>query len=384
MKASMSSVERRPAIRELLSSAGAVFGAGSMLAVPLHFGDPLAEWRAVRTRTGILDAGFRQLWSVVGTDRISFLQGMLTADVARVQPGRGVYAAAVTVQGRIVSDARVYVAEERVWLDVPASHALDLKRHLEQYIVADDVEFEAPPSREQPLFVLEGRQAHTTAAAVFGHEVPRDELYRHVEVPFRQHKLRVVLVTHTGEMGYLLMGPPALAAEVWTEAIRAGATPVGWEALEVLRIEAGIPRVGQDMDRSTLIAEVGIEAAVSFGKGCYLGQEVVERVTARGQVQRRRVGFMCAGGERPPTGAKVYAGEREVGRVSSAVHSPALERIVGFAYVRREFWNVGQPLEVRWESGAARIEVAHVPFLALPASLGSLASRERCERQEGC
>lgn len=349
----------------ILSGFGAVFGTLDGYEAPLHYGGWLEEYQAVRNGVGLFDAGFRSLWCLVGADRVSFLQGMVTADVAKLDPGSGTYAAAVTVQGRLVTDLRIFSLPEEVWLDVPATHATKLREHLEKYIVADDVEFREPGD-SGPVVLIEGRKAGATVAELFGPDVARLPLFGHTEVTFEGCPLRVVFATHTGEPGYLVFGPRSVGPKLWQGCVAAGAKPAGMQALQTLRIEAGIPWTGSDLDEEILIAEAEIESAISYGKGCYLGQEVVERVAARGQVQRRRVGFLSSMDDLPVHGSRLFSGGREVGFVTSAAWSPLLQKGVGFAYVRREFWTPGTRLEVDLGARRAAVEVAHFPFLDIP------------------
>jgi folate-binding protein YgfZ len=176
--------------------------------------------------------------------------------------------------------------------------------------------------------------------------------------------VRVAAVTHTGENGYLLFGHPAMASALWEHCRAAGAEPVGMEALNVLRVEAGIPWYGPDFDDSILISEAGLEAAISYRKGCYLGQEVVERVTARGHVQRKLMGLRCEGDIVPPPQAKLLHADKEVGWITSAVHSPACQSIIALGYVRSECWEAGPELQIAPAAGIATAHVVALPFYA--------------------
>jgi folate-binding protein YgfZ len=263
--------------------------------MPARFAGVEQECAAVRRRCGVLDAGCRALLRMTGADRLSFLQGMLSNDVARLHDGEGTYAALLTQQGKVVSDLRLYVLAEEVWLDVP---------------------------------------------------------------------VRLVAASHTGERGYLLLGSPGSGAVLWARCCAAGAEPVGYEALDVLRIEAGIPWHGRDMDETTLIGEVGLEAAISYRKGCYLGQEIVERVSARGQVQRKLVGLLCAGRTPPPAGAVLTHDGKEVGWLTSSTWSPTRNAVVALGYVRREHWDNGTAVQVQLPAGTIDAAVAVLPFYA--------------------
>jgi folate-binding protein YgfZ len=347
-------------------SQGAVFAPSPAPGLPLRFSDPQTEWSAVRQRCGLLDARFRALLRLTGSDRKSFLQGMVSNDVAVLQEGEGTYAALLTEQGKIVSDLRIYVLAGEVWLDTPAARAAAVRENLERYIIADDVEFAADP-RWAPLVVVEGPRAARTLLSVTGEAVEGLKPLAHRELAFDGTRVRVVAATHTGEGGFLLLGDPEVRELLWQYCLAAGAEPVGMETLNVLRVEAGIPWHGCDMTESTLIGEVGIEAAISYKKGCYLGQEVVERVAARGRVHRKLVGLVCEGDAVPQPQAKLARDGKEVGWITSAVWSPARQSVVALGYVRQECWEVGT--EVRLTEGGNLVRVTALPFYGRQQSL---------------
>ncbi len=349
-------------LRDLQAKAGAEWTTYGNRDVARHFGDWQAEWAALRQRCGLLDGQWRALYVARGEDRVSFLQGMLTTDLTRMEPGQGAYAALLTIQGRVVSDLRVFMLSDELWLDFPFTHAEAAVQHLEKHIVADDVEI-GPHGEMTPLLSLEGPQAARVALAVFGESLAGLARFAHRTVTFDGTRARVARVSHSGEPGYLVWAEDAVAPWLWERCLAAGAEPVGFEALQAARIEAGIPWVGVDMDESTLISEVGIEDAITYGKGCYLGQEVVERVAARGQVQRRRVGLLATGAEVPQASASLQLGGREVGKVTSACWSPALRCGAAMGYVRREAWEEGTELDAVGERGRCRVRVAHLPFV---------------------
>jgi aminomethyltransferase len=349
-------------LSEVQAQNGAVWGEVDGKKLPRHFGDVAREWAAVRQRCGLIDAGFRALWRLTGGDRVTFLQGMVTNDVAKVPEGLGTYAALLTIQGRVIADARVYVLADELWLDCAAGCAASVHDSLERYIIADDVEL-LEAGDWSPLVVVEGPQAARVLLAVVGESLTDLPAMAHREVDFDGGRVRIAAVTHSGAPGYIVFGATALAARFWSHCQAAGAEPVGMDALNVLRVEAGIPWVGHDMDESTLIGEVGLEAAISFRKGCYLGQEVVERVAARGQVQRKRVGLLCAGETIPNPGARISRDGKEVGHVTSAVWSPHRNQVIAMAYVRREAWDEGTELLVDSAAGPIAASVGILPFL---------------------
>ncbi len=344
-------------VRAIQKNNGGVFADSDENGPVLRYGDVKSECEALRQQAGLLEAGHRALLRVTGEDRTTFLQGMITNDLKAVAPGDGLYAALLTIQGRVVTDLNGYVLEDSIWLDLPRQGIEAAQESLDRYIIADDVELD--PSQEvAPLAIVAGPQAAKVLLEILGEDFSALPAFAHRPVSFGTHSLRVAATSYTGVNGYTLFGPRETAATLWERALAAGAVPVGREALEVTRIEAGIPWLGVDMSETNLIGEVGIESAISFRKGCYLGQEVVERVAARGQVQRKRVGLRSQGSEVPPHGAKLQHDGKDVGTLTSAVRSPLQEQIIGMGYVRREAWNDGTTLSVHWDGGETSMTVA--------------------------
>jgi len=312
--------------------------------LPARFTDLDTEWTAVRQRCGLLDARFRGLLRLTGPDRTTFLQGMVTNNVAVLRDGQSTYAALLTIQGKIVSDLRMFALADELWLDVPATRKAAVQTALEKYIVADDVEFVSEDTWA-PLVAVEGPQAARVLVAVLGSTIEGLDPLAHRQLTFDGTPVRVAAVTHTGENGYLLFGQPGIASGLWEHCRATGAEPVGTEALNVLRVEAGIPWYGPDFDDSVLIAEAGLEKAISYDKGCYLGQEVVKRIAARGQVHRKLVGLRCDGEHVPPANTKLLHAGKEVGWTTSAVRSPACAAIIALGYVKSECWSMGTELQ---------------------------------------
>lgn len=352
-----------------VDAAGAHRGAWLGSVQVLDFGDTSAEYSSLRRGCGVLDAGFRGAFRLTGEDRITFLQGMVSNDVKRLADGEGVYATMLTVQGRVVTDLRIYRLAEALWLDVPAPRLTTARETLGKYIVADDVEIE--DLDDVPLLALEGPVAAAVCQAALGIDLSTLRPLNHVPFELDGSVGRLVAVSHGGEVGALCFAPRPLGPSLWRRLVAAGAAPVGLAALDVARVEAGIPWVGIDMDDSYLAPEVGLADGLNFRKGCYIGQEVVERVAARGQVQRKLVGLVLAGDTLPTSGAVVLHEDKEVGRVTSAVLSPALGCAIALAYVRRSAWERGTSVEVAF--GAERrgsATIADLPFL--PPRLAAL------------
>lgn len=344
-------------LERALRARGAVLEAFHDVSLPVHFGDVGREWRAASGGAGVFVAAFRTLIAATGEDRVSFLQGMVSNDVKALATGQGVYAAFLTQQGKVVSDLRVYALADRLLLDVVAWRRTALQEGLERYLVADDVEL--VPSPAEALLGLEGPLASAVAGEAIGLTALPTARYSHVRAEFAGAEVLVVNSSEIDRSGILVCGPPQVSAALFDTLVEAGAQPMGMQALNVLRVESGVPWAGIDMDDGTLIMETGRETAISFSKGCYLGQEVVERVAARGHVNRQLVGVTFDGDAPPLPGARLLADGNEVGYVTSAVRSEALARPIGLAMVHRKHAAPGARMGLETGSGGT---VTTLPF----------------------
>jgi glycine cleavage system T protein len=332
--------------------------------LPERFTDPVEEYYVVREKVGLLDLAFRSRIRMTGEDRVSFLQGMVSNDVKSLKPGGGCLATLLTEQGRIVADLRVYALENCFLLDVDVRIKDKVLETLSRFIIADDVEME-DLSESCVMIALQGPRASQVLAAA-GVGVSLGKELQHCETTIRDIATHVIRISDTGEEGYELVVSRAQVETVWQMLLEAGATvglqPVGLAALNMLRIEAGIPWYGVDMDESRIVLEVGLEQAISFKKGCYLGQEVVERATARGHVNRKLSGFIIQLGDMPAPGEKLLSDGQEVGWVTSVARSPRLGMPIGLGYVRREHLAPGTQLRIDRQGTSMIAEVTTLPF----------------------
>jgi glycine cleavage system T protein len=332
--------------------------------LPECFTDPRLEYQAVREKAGLIDLSFRVQVRMTGEDRISFLQGMVSNDVKALRPGEGCAATLLTEQGRIVADLRVYALDTSLLLDVDARIKEKLIESLSRYIIADDVEME-DLSEQQVTLALQGPLASQILAAV-GVAVNFSKAFQHQETTLAGTNVRVIRVSDTDEEGYELLVPSVQTEQAWQTLLQAGEPlglrPVGLAALNMLRIEAGIPWYGLDMDEGRIVLEVGLEQALSFSKGCYLGQEVVERATVRGHVNRKLSGLFVHGDTLPESGDKLFHDAQEVGWVTSAVSSPRFGQPIALGYVRREHLTPGTRLRIDRHGTPVIAEVTSLPF----------------------
>ncbi|MDP1571375.1 MAG: glycine cleavage T C-terminal barrel domain-containing protein [Vicinamibacterales bacterium] len=327
-------------------------------------------YRALHAAAGLVQPVDRSVIRVGGADRATWLQGLLTNDIAALGPGTGCYAAWLTPQGRMITDMHVLETGEALWLDVPAALAAALAARLDGMVFAEDVSV-ADLGGSLAAIGVHGPTAAPVFAAACGGVITAAELqawqaYQHAEIALEGGPVRVVHLAAYGVPGYVVYADPGRLATLVARLSAAGAVTVPEETAEVARIEAGRPRFLVDMDEHTIPLEAGIEhEAISFTKGCYVGQEVVIRVMHRGggRVAKKLVGLAFAGTAVPKAGAVVRAGGRDVGALTSAALSPRLGRAVALAYVHRDFTEPGTAVEVAAGDAPLAAVVHRTPFM---------------------
>jgi folate-binding protein YgfZ len=322
--------------------------------VAAAYDDPAREYAALRESAALVDLGFRARLRVTGADRVDFLQGMLSNDVRGLAPGDGCATLLLTEQGKIVADGIALALADAIVLDTRAAAIVRARDALARYVVADDVELVLDDDTHACAVI--GPRADE-ALAQSGITAPPTRPYAHELRETAFGAVRVVRVPEPGDGGFMCLVPPGRVAAWWTACIDGGIPPAGFTAFDTLRIESGVPAYGVDVGPDTIALEAPFEAAISFDKGCYLGQEVVERVSARGHVNRKLVPLVIDGTDVPRPGDAIVAGDKEIGRVTSAAWSWRLERPVALGYVRREHLAPGTHLEVRAAAGSLRATV---------------------------
>ena len=306
-----------------------------------------AQYRQLREECGLLDRSGRGKLIVSGAEAAEYLQGQLTSDVEALAPGAGQYAALLDRKGHIQADMRVLSSEVGgFWIDTEPEGLEPARRHLQTYKIGRQVEL-ADVTAERAILSLIGPRAVEVAATA--------ALPEHACEPASIEGVDCLAVGTAG--GIDLIAAAADAGRLRAALLGGGAVEVGAEAVEILRIEAGTPRFGAEMGAETMPAEAGIvESAVSFTKGCYIGQETVARLHYKGRPNRNLRGLRLSAPA--AAGAILRLGEKEVGRVGSACVSPALGPIA-LAIVRREA-GPGDELAVGEDGVTAR--VVDLPF----------------------
>ncbi len=340
---------------------GARFGDADGHLVPLSYGDPAAEHEAVRERVGLIDRSYRGKIEATGRDRAAFLQGMLSNDVKALHAGQGCRAAFLDAHGKIVSLLAVHGLADRILLETDHALVGPTLAGLDRFLISERVEF-ADVSAGAGILTLAGLSARKTVEDVLGEAIPDLAPWHHAHATWRDLDVRVVRSEETGEEGYDLWVPAEGLPGLWDLAIGSGACPVGRAAWNMLRVEAGVVWYGVDVDASTLLMEAPLDDLYSLTKGCYIGQEVLARITYRGHVNRKIVGFVFPDARIPESGAPVLVEAGEVGRVTSVVVSPVLRRGLALGFLRREHWEPGTGVQVGTGGEALTAEVAALPF----------------------
>jgi folate-binding protein YgfZ len=322
-------------------------------------------YEAARRRSALVDRSDRGRIVVSGSDRRSYLQGLLTNDIAALDAGHGCYAAYLTAQGRMIADLHVYELGDAILLTVAGDVKDTVLTRLDQFLFAEDVQLGDVTSTFAQIAVVGPAAARTIENIISG--VTAESLtampdHGNLRAEFAGGTAIVTRVADTGEPGFDLFVERSRAAELEGALAAAGATRLDAATADAIRIEAGVPVFHRDMDEETIPLEAGIESqAISFTKGCYVGQEVIIRVLHRGhgRVVRKLVGLVLDGPDAPSAGAAIQAGEREVGRITSATLSPAMQKPIALGYVHREFVEPGTKVAV----GGHAAEITKLPFL---------------------
>jgi folate-binding protein YgfZ len=351
--------------RTALQSRGDGLGAVSIgeyrgATTALRFGDSQAELAALRTECGAYDLGFRSKISVSGSDRVRWLNGMVTNSIRDLALDEGVYAFLLNPQGHILGDLYAYNRGEAIMVDTDSNQVEKILGTFDHYIIMDDVETKNL-SEEITAMGMSGPKSREVLAKV-GLPIPQLNALRAHTVQCACDcgclTCTVVRSDDPGAESYEIWLAPAEARALWDSLVKAGATPVGSEALEMQRILSGIPRYGIDIRERDLPQETEQARALNFNKGCYIGQEIVERIRSRGAVHRKFSGFVAESAV--TLGSKIVAGEKEVGEVTSAASVTLAnhDTNVALGYIRREVAMPGREVKI----GTTPAKVAPLPL----------------------
>jgi len=356
-------------LHEFHQSLGANFSSLNSAEVVADYGEVLAEHAALGKSAGVLDFSFRSRLCLTGADRVRFLHGQITNDVKKLRTGEGCYAALTTAKGKMQSDLNLFVLTDELLLDFEPGYTATVAQRLEKYIVADDVQV-VDVAPHYGLLTVQGPKAEAVVRALgLFNDVPASPFGCAKITDVTLGEIYLMKNPRLGAAGFDLFVPSdslgAVADKLIAAAKSVGGRACGWTAFETARIEAGIPRFGADMDETNLPLECGIEArAVSYQKGCYIGQEVINRIHSVGHVNRELRGLRLADDLKPLPikGDKLFKEDKEVGYITSAVVSSTLKASIALGYVRREAGGVGAELMIRDSAGECSVKIVGLPF----------------------
>jgi folate-binding protein YgfZ len=330
---------------------------GNPTAPPADFGDVRSEFNALLSVGGVYDLSSRVKIALTGSDRVRWLNGMVTNNIRDLAQGHGVYAFLLNPQGHVLGDLYAYNRGDSLTIDTDQSQAEKLLATFDHYIIMDDVEV-ANLNDKFTAIGTAGPKALETLRAV-GLEISDLEPLQLIDVTWQNVAVTVVRGDNASVESYELWLSPDQVTLLRNALVKAGATLAGTATLELLRIAAGIPRYGQDIRERDLPQETEQQRALHFSKGCYIGQEIVERIRSRGNVHRKFTGFEVHGGL-PIAGTKIQADNRDIGEITSVASLPlaGVERPVALGYIRRELASPGKPFQV----AGSQLSVAALPF----------------------
>jgi folate-binding protein YgfZ len=326
--------------------------------VASRFASAESEFAALRSGAVVMDRGWRVRYSVSGGDSQRWLNGMVT-NTAALEPGHGNYSFLLNPQGRLQADASTFRDGDGYVLETDACQSETLAAWLDRYIIMDDVILE-PVSTQSATLAIAGVNA-TQILAKAGVSSPETSLQ------LTPGSIGGVAVTVVRDDAlclplFSLWHEPAQTRQLWDALLAAGATPAGWETAELLRIASGTPLLGVDLKDRDLPQETGQARALNFNKGCYIGQEIVERIRSRGAVHRGWSGFILDPAAEPPaTGAQILQDGASVGELTSVARLPLTEgaKTVGLGIVRLQAVANQKPLT----AGGVSLKPERLPFL---------------------
>ncbi len=330
-----------------------------------HFTPPHQEHHTVRQGVGVLDLSHRGRLRLTGIDRVAYLHRIISNDVEGLSIGEGNYATILTNRGKIIADMKVFVFEEAVGIETNAETTSTLYQELDKYLIADDVNIEDFSDRTGVIGV-HGPKSTELLREVYGLDVGHLSEYHNIVHETDGRRIICARVNETGEIGYNLCTASESIEWMWdtilTKGRAFGAAPVGLTALNSLRIEAGIPRYGAELGDSIFPGEAELENAISYEKGCYIGQEIVARMKYRGHPNRLLRGLEITGDTLPQGDTLLFKEGKEIGWITSAVVSPTFGKPIGMAYVRVAFADEGSQVEVGTTDSRVDATVRLLPF----------------------
>jgi len=362
--------------------------------VPESYGDGLLEYAAVREGgCGLIDLSSRGRILVSGTEAVQFLNGLVTNDMKTLAENSWMPAAFPNVQGRLIASVRVVRLNDEVTdknvcptflIDTEAATRERVLKTIERFTLAGDF-LVTDVTSDAAMLSVQGRKAVDVVHSVFG---PAAELpplgakriawpagNESSDAASENSSVTVIRASHTGEDGFDFIMNAKQAVTLWDALQTAGARPFGYAALETLRIEAGVPRYGIDMDETNVVTEAALDDAISYTKGCYVGQEIIARIKYRGHVAKRLTGVIFAQSVDVAAGAVINSADgKEIGRLTSVTYSPHLGRSIALAYLKFDYLAADTKLKIPFGEEELAAQVTELPFVRRSTANGLSAA----------
>jgi folate-binding protein YgfZ len=324
----------------------------------------LPEYAAVRDGgAGLIDQSSRGRILVSGSEAVMFLNGLITNDMKTLAVNSWMPAAFANVQGRLLAAVRIAHREDGFLIDTEGATRETVITLLDRFTLAGDFRLQ-DLTDETAMFSLQGRKASEIVSRVFGGEAARVGRQKIVNAGFGDATVNVIRATHTAEDGFDLFIEANNCSKLGDVLTAGGATPISNETFETLRIEAGVPLYGIDMDENNVVTETNLDDAVSFTKGCYLGQEIIVRIKHRGHVAKKLSGVVLQDSTPVPRNSKIISSEgKEIGRVTSSTFSPRLDRAIVLGYLKYDYLAAGTEVKVAAPENETNATVSDLPLV---------------------
>ncbi|MDX6402849.1 MAG: hypothetical protein QOH70_304 [Blastocatellia bacterium] len=323
------------------------------------------EYSAVRDGgAGVIDLSSRGRLLVSGSEAVMFLNGLITNDMKTLAVNSWMAAIFPNVQGRLLAAVRIIHREDGFLIDTESPTLETVAKLLERFTLAGDFRVNNLTS-ETAMLSIQGPNAAAVIRQAFGDTAATLARERVVTAQLDNGSdVTVIRATHTGEDGFDLFVKVNEAAKLSAMISDAGAQPFGSEVAETLRIEAGIPRFGIDMDETRVVTETNLDDAVSFTKGCYIGQEIIARIKYRGHVAKKLTGVLVEHDGALESGLNIFsADDKEIGSITSSAVSPRLKQTIALAYLKYDYLEPGTKVKVVSAEGELPATVTELPFI---------------------
>jgi len=341
--------------------------------IPWHFGDWQREYQAAIHGAAVLDLSHRTTLVLTGRDHAAFLHNFCTNDILGTPIGRGCEAFLTTAHAKILAWFHAFREADAIYVDADPGRGPIIVQHLTRYQISEDVAFQDWSGQVAFLHVTGPSAAEVLKKRWHFQAWPGEEL-SHVLTDLDGQAIRLRRVSRLGQLGWDLLTDIATGRKLVQDLVSGSVQPLGHQAAEVLRVEAGRPVFDRDINETNLPQEVGRdEQAISFSKGCYLGQETVARIRAYGHVNRKLCGLRLPTGEVLPPGTRLVpasttAGQSgEIGAVTSCVYSPRCGCAIALAWLRRGWWQPGTTVVAEAANGPISATVVSLPFIPATA-----------------